>query len=110
MRAGRNRKRTIKAARQIPVEQIVEFLRPHEDMVDDHFLVYESGLDAWFICCWSRTNGMMTTTIEDDVLDLACVEYMKSHGYLMFDSMEQASAHIKDRGWTCSRSWPGKQA
>ena len=110
MGEGRNRKRTIKAARQIPVEQIVDFLRPDEDRIDDYFLVHESHLDYWFICCWSRTNGMMTTLMEEDVLHLACVEYMKSHGYMMFESLNQASTHAKTQGWTCSRSWRSKQA
>jgi hypothetical protein len=96
----------VKAARKFSIEQIGEVLRRDPDMVDDHFLVRD--LNFWSICCWSRTNGMMAITIEDDALSLACVEYMKRNGYLVFDSMAAASAHAKAQGWTCSRAWPGK--
>jgi hypothetical protein len=100
MGAGRDRKRTIKAARKVPAEHIHEVLPHDEDIVDDHFLVYNRDLDFWSICCWSRTNGMMTTTIEDEALYLACVEYMQGHGYLIFDSMAEVHAHARAQGWT----------
>jgi hypothetical protein len=90
MGSGRDRKQTIKAARKIPVEQIREFLRDLESSADDLFLVHNDYLGGWFICPWSRTHGMAELTIEDDAFDLACVEYMKSHGYLIFDSHAQA--------------------
>jgi hypothetical protein len=32
--------------------------------------------------------------IEDDGLALACADYMKSNGYLVFDSMKKALAHF----------------
>lgn len=102
------RKKLIKAARQVPVEQVRELLRRDDDLVDDYFLIYNRDLDDWFICCWSRTNGMMTMTIEEDPLAIAAMEYMKNHGYLRFESTAEASAYIAAKGWTCSRSWPGK--
>ena len=104
MAEGKDRKRLIKAARKVPVENILALLQRHEDLVDDYFLVYNSFLDCWFIRCWSRTNGMMDMTIEEEALGLACIEYMKSHGYLVFESEMEASTYVKARGWACSRS------
>jgi hypothetical protein len=102
------RKWLIKAAREVSVEQIHELLRRDDDIVDDYFLVYNRDLDYWFICCWSRTNGMMTMTIEDGPVHYATVEYMRNHGYLQFESAAEASAHIRAQGWSCSRMWPKK--
>jgi hypothetical protein len=104
------RKRLIKAARQVPVERVRELLRRDDDLVDDYFLVYNRDLDHWSICCWSRTNGMMEMAIDDGTLALAAIEYMKNHGHHQFKSDAEASAHIETRGWTCSRSRPGKNA
>jgi len=102
------RKWLIKAAREVSLERIREVLRPGDDIIDDYFLVYNHDLDYWFICCWSRTNGMMMMTIDDAPLSYATMEYMKNHGYLQFESEAEALAHVRAQGWTCSRTWPGQ--
>lgn len=102
MDAGQDRKPTINAARRVPVEQIQEVLRPDNDLVD-RFLVYNRDLECSCICCWSRTNGMMATLIEDGALAMACIDYMKGHDYLAFESMDEAVAHVKAQGWSYSR-------
>src|SRR5438067_2405475 len=107
MRPGRDRKRVLKAARGIPVEQIRELLRLDEETME-WFVIHNAYLECDFIRCWHRMNGMMTLCIEDGAVHLACIDYMKNHGYLQFESDTAASAFIKAQGWTCSRSWPGK--
>jgi hypothetical protein len=99
-----DRKRVIKAAREVPLDEIREFLQKDDDLVDDYFLVYHRELDWWEICRWSRTNGRMSMTIEDGPFEYAVLDYMKNHGYLQFESDAEATTHIQAMGWTCSRT------
>src|SRR5262249_6673142 len=83
MSYGRDRKRLIKAARKFSDNQIREFLGD-----GDYRLVHNRTLATWLI----RHGDSREVTIEDDALHLACVEYMRDHGYpLFFDPVEQAS-------------------
>jgi hypothetical protein len=75
MSRNTDRKRTIKAARTICVDQIRAFLGD-----GDYRLVYNRTLAHWF----NRVGESGEMTIEDAALHVACVEYMRTHGYPVF--------------------------
>jgi hypothetical protein len=94
--SGRDRKRVIKAAEKLPIEQIADFVRDLKDSADDLFLVHDSLL-GWFICPWHRTGDISEMTIDDEAVHVACVEFMRTHGCLVFDSWASARAYTKTR-------------
>ncbi|WP_337177455.1 hypothetical protein [Paludisphaera sp.] len=48
---------------------------------------------------WNAYNGVMLHIDEDPVRAHATVEYLKGHGYPVFDSTEEAEQWAREHGW-----------
>lgn len=96
MGPGRQRKRLLKSARKIPLDQVWEVLACRPGEPPAYFLLKQHGFEL--IRGWSRKHGFVEMTICDNALAVACTEYLRFLG-LVFDSVEEAKSYSQPHGW-----------
>ncbi len=96
MGPGQKRKRLLKLARRIAVEQIRASVQNSPDSHPRYFVLRQHGMEL--LCSWHWMHGQMEVTIEDDVEAVAVSEYLKGLG-LVFDSSEAALAYGREQGF-----------
>ncbi len=88
MREGRQRKRMIKLARRVSVEEIRAFLL-NNDHTPAYFLLRSNGYEL--LRGWHPTHGITELVMDDEVAYEACVLYLKDRG-IVFESEDDALA------------------
>src|SRR5262245_2541656 len=94
MRPGQQRKRMLKLARRVPVEQVEGFVLRAPDPHPCYFVLHEHGNES--LCCWHAVYGD-EVSMQDEVFHQACCEYLKDRG-LVFESAASAAAYARARG------------
>jgi hypothetical protein len=96
MKPGQQRKRLLKLARRVPVEEVEAFVGGAGGSHPSYFVLREHGYE--FLCGWYH-NSTTEVSMSDDVFYRACCEYLKSRG-LVFDSDKAASEYARQQGVT----------
>lgn len=90
MLEGRQRKRLIKLARRVPIEDVRRFVCPDGDDIPSYFVLQEFGQEV--VRSWHFGNGdpdIYEVIMEDEVFCAAMVDYLKSRD-LVFSSDDDA--------------------
>jgi hypothetical protein len=79
---GQYRKRMIKQARKVPVDEVRRFIHDGDlDGPPQYFLLQSHGLEI--VRGWHPKHGIMELSMQDDVSYWACIEYLKSIGLVV---------------------------
>ena len=103
MGPGQERKRLLKLARRVPVQQVEDFLLPRPGAHPSYFVLREYGFEV--LRGWG-VQGIDEVSIEDDVFAHACCDYLKSRG-LVFESTDAALEYGRERRLFHVIDWVG---
>jgi hypothetical protein len=95
MGPGQQRKRMLKLARRVPVQEVEEFVLRQPGSHPSYFVLREYGFEL--LRGWHNRHGITEVSMEDDVFYLACCEYLKAQGFV-FESTEAALQYARERG------------
>ena len=99
MGPGKQRKRLVKEARKLDPEEVRRTTLDHQGN-PSMFVLRIHGHES--LCAWpqpyDRAHALRLVTIEDDAVDLAVMEYLKSID-LVFETEGDAAAFATAKGW-----------